>query len=142
MSLTKCARCKKPFNKLRSTICPQCHDDEERDYDQIRDAMREHEGRQFNAEEMAKLVEVDIAVVLRMLDEGLLSNVEIGKSVICGMCGAPAISMRKKLCQRCLIKLDQKVAMQRAQMRSAEKKVARVDEQLESVHETLDNKRH
>jgi len=46
---------------------------------------------------------------LRMLDEGQIVSTSLLDPVTCGRCGAPAISRTTRLCERCLMELNQKV---------------------------------
>lgn len=107
MPLTKCPRCGTLFDKISFPVCRGCTEDEEQDYEVIRDAVQEHP--ELNAEAVAELTGVDLKCVMRMLDAGRIANIQIGAKVECGRCGAPAISMAKRLCQGCLDKLNREM---------------------------------
>lgn len=107
MGLVKCPRCNKLFNKIRSSICPMCEPDEERDYDVIREALEK--APNLSAEQLAESTDVPIDCIMRLLDAGRISTAPDEK-VRCGRCGAPAISMSKKLCEACLQKLNSEIA--------------------------------
>ena len=107
--LAKCARCSKLFNKIVSEVCNNCQPDEDTDFSRIQDVLSRVQ--RLNAEEVAEEAGVGIECVLRMLREGRIDNVNQESSATCGRCGAPAISMSKRLCQRCLMNLDRECAM-------------------------------
>lgn len=137
MPLAKCARCEKMFDKTTSVVCPKCQPSEDADYDKIRRVL--DASPNLNAEQVSEAAEVQLAVVLRMLDEGFLANATIGQ-IKCGRCGAPAISASKKLCQACLEKLNAQVATAQAKIKLPEKKPAEVNE-YSNVRKLLEEKR-
>lgn len=138
MALSKCARCEKLFDKISSAVCGACIDDEDKDYEVIRDALRETPNS--SAEQVAELTGVDMACVLRMLDSGLISTLSLGDKIKCGRCGEPAISTTKRLCQGCLDKLNQQVAKATGEIRLSSKKRVEVDE-YSNVRSMLHDKR-
>jgi excisionase family DNA binding protein len=107
-TLAKCARCGRVFSKVRSAVCVQCQDDEERDYNRIRDVLQT--APDLTPDEAAEAAGVSLRCVLRLLKEGRISSTAPGAAIPCGRCGAPAISLSKKLCERCLIDLDREFA--------------------------------
>jgi len=126
------------FNKMKASVCPNCQEAENADYDAIRSVLDAKPS--LNAEQVAADAEVDIQVVTRMLDEGLIANVSLSDQVKCGRCGAPAISCSKKLCQACLDKLNAQVAQTQAQMRLSDRKKVQVGEFLHA-RKAFDQKR-
>ncbi|NIA12970.1 MAG: hypothetical protein GWP08_02730 [Nitrospiraceae bacterium] len=128
MPLATCPRCKKMFEKIRSIVCPKCQDEENTDYDRIRGVLDAQPN--LNAEQVSVEADVDVQCVMRMIDEGLISNVEMKDAVKCGRCGAPAISRSKKLCQACLEKLNAKVIKTQAQIKLQDKKDVQVGERV------------
>lgn len=128
MALATCPRCKKMFEKVRSLVCPKCQDDETADYDKIRAIL--DTDPDLNAEQVSVEADVDVPCVMRMIDEGLISNVDMADAVKCGRCGAPAISRNKKLCQACLEKLNVKVLKTQAEIRLKDKKEVQVGEHV------------
>jgi hypothetical protein len=104
LKLAQCARCNDVFTRVRSAVCPACQDAEDADFLKIRDVVDRFPN--LNAEQAAERAEVTVDCVLRMLDEGLITNAGVGSLAKCGRCGAPAISAAKRLCQACLLKLD------------------------------------
>jgi len=138
MPLTKCTRCEKLFNKIQSSVCPQCMPDEETDYDTIRECLADNPD--VNAEIVSEMTGINSKVVMRMLDSGLISNISSGDASICGQCGAPAISHSKKLCQNCLEKLNQKMINARKGIQQSQRKKIQLGE-FSSVRSTLQDKR-
>lgn len=106
--LAKCARCDKLFNKILSEVCNNCQPDEDSDYGRIQDVLSQEST--LNVEEVAEAAGVGLDCVLRMMREGRIDNVTQEVNVTCGRCGAPAISVSKRLCQRCLANLDRECA--------------------------------
>lgn len=139
MPLANCARCKRMFNKTSSPVCTQCETAEEADCEKVRELINREPN--LNAEELAEKAEVDIRVVNRMVNEGQLTCASVTVDVTCGRCGAPAISMSKKLCQACLDKLNAEVARAQSSIKLSAKKDVQVGEYNMNVHKTLDLKR-
>ncbi len=139
MPLAKCARCKKPFQKLRSPVCPACLDAEDADYDKVKQVLEREPN--LNAEQVAEKAEVEIACIWRMLDQGLIaSESTIAGTVRCGRCGAPAISAGKKLCEACLNKLNAEAVAAQANLRS-KKKTPQVSGEPVSARAAIEKKR-
>jgi predicted amidophosphoribosyltransferase len=107
MAIAKCARCKKPFDRIKSQVCSQCQSQEDADYQKIRDLLLDHPN--LNAQEVADRAEVEVTCVMRMLDDGQIANVNLLDAVTCGRCGGRAISFNKRLCQSCLDKLNREM---------------------------------
>jgi len=121
-------------------VCTKCQDAEERDYDKVRHTLSEQPN--LNAEQVAEATGVDIECVLRMVEEGLVANVALlDGRVKCGMCGAPAISASKKLCQACLEKLNARVIQVQSQMRLDDKKEVQIGQALGGTHSAFKGKR-
>ena len=126
MPLSKCARCDKLFDKVSSPVCPVCQNDEDADIGLVRTTLEENPN--MNAEQLAEVSGVELACVTRMMDMGQIAKVSLGEAVKCGRCGAPAISATKKLCQKCLEKLNQEVAAAQKGIKLDEKKEVQVGE--------------
>lgn len=137
MPLAKCVRCKKMFNKEASPVCSACQPEEDSDHEKVRNAIEKDPS--LNAKQVAELTSVDLACVKRMLDAGLIATAASLDGISCGMCGAPAISASKRLCQACLDRLNMQMAKAQSQIRLGAKK----DPELggATVHEAFDDKR-
>ena len=116
------------FDKGRSKVCSKCQADEDADFDKVRSALERNPN--MNAEQTAVEADVTVACVMRMQETGMITNVTMSESVKCGKCGAPAISINKKLCQACLEKLNAEVAIAQAQIKLQDKKPVQVSEFL------------
>ena len=138
MPLASCVRCNKMFTKVKSPVCKNCQDDEDSDYERIRMIIEKDEN--LNVEQVAEEAEVDISVVRRMVDTGLVKQVTLGEKVVCGKCGAPAISMSKKLCQACLDKLNAQVAKAQAQIKLGQRPEVQVGEYI-NARKAFEDKR-
>lgn len=120
MALASCQRCKKLFEKFRSPICPSCEDLEEEDYEKVRQALADHPNS--SAEQLSEISGVAIDCVLRLLAQGRIQTTAANLGVKCGRCGAPAISVSKKLCESCLQKLNAQLAQQQGKIKLPKKK--------------------
>ncbi len=114
--IKKCGRCGKIFSSFTSKVCAACETEEEKDYARIRELLHETPG--LSAEEVAEGAGVTLECVLRMLEAGRIQNEVFSDPVKCGRCGAPAISMRARLCQACLSKLDGECAKAMNELRA------------------------
>lgn len=137
LKIAKCARCNEIFLQILSQVCEACLDDEEGDYSKIRDVLSRK--ADVGIEEVAQASGVTISCVLRMLDVGLITNEGVGNPARCGQCGEPAISISQRLCQTCLIALDQRLSQQLAELRLRLRVMN--DAEAAQVHETLRAKR-
>ncbi|MCC6143900.1 MAG: hypothetical protein IT368_08840 [Candidatus Hydrogenedentes bacterium] len=140
MPLAKCPRCERLFNKGETKVCATCLPAEEEDYGKVRDVIAEDEN--LPPAEVAKRAKVHVDVVYRMINEGVITSVATGTavSVACGMCGAPAISLSKKLCQACLDKLNHQVARAQSQIKATPLQKPGFESNL-SAHEIFYQKR-
>lgn len=139
MPLANCARCSKIFNKTTSPVCGQCETAEEADREKVREVINQEPN--LSADELAARAEVDIRVVQGMINEGQLASITMSQTnITCGRCGAPAISMSKKLCQACLDKLNIEMARAQASIKLGAKRPVQIGEHM-TVHKTLDSKR-
>jgi hypothetical protein len=129
---------KKMYNKIKTPVCPACQPQEESEFDIIRATLRDNPD--MNIQGISKISGVDEDVIQRMLKEGLISSAALNESAKCGMCGKPAISAAKKLCQPCLDKLNTEVTKAQGNVRLTGKKDAQVGEFL-NVRQTLSDKR-
>jgi ribosomal protein L37E len=133
--IARCRRCNEAYIKVSFSVCDNCLDDEDADYQRISDTLAENPNK--NVETVAYLADVTPSCVLRMLDRGLIANEQVDNDVRCGKCGEPALSVAQKLCQSCLIKLDQKFF---SEINEA-KRTQDAQNQDQSVHDTIDRKR-
>jgi len=108
MALANCARCNGVFNKVSSALCPACAEQEERDFQIVSEALREHPGQ--TVEELAENTGVSKRTILRLIKcERIASDADLA-GVKCGKCGAPAISLSTRLCQRCAAEMSRAAA--------------------------------
>jgi hypothetical protein len=137
MPLASCVRCNKMFNKVKMSVCPGCEEAEEADQEKIRLVIEKDDT--LNVEQVAIEADVDVSVVQRMVKEGSVTRVDLSLDVKCGKCGAPAISMSKKLCQACLDKLNTQVSKAQAGIKLGQKKDAQIG--TYSARQTFEDKR-
>lgn len=138
MPLAKCVRCKTMFNKESSSVCPPCLPAETEDQDKVRALLEKQPD--LSTEDAAEKAEVDIAVIIRMLKDGILADSAASGPAMCGQCGAPAISASKRLCQPCLDKLNSNVARAQASIKMDDRKPAEVGEYM-NVRQAFTEKR-
>lgn len=120
MPLATCVRCNRMFNKVKDSVCPGCMPAEEKDREKIHLVLAEH--NELKPEEVADLADVDLSVVARMVAEGYVSQLGALERPLCGKCGAPAISMSKKLCQPCLDRLNTEASRAQAKIKLGRRK--------------------
>ncbi|MBX3177854.1 MAG: hypothetical protein KF886_10870 [Candidatus Hydrogenedentes bacterium] len=137
MPLASCARCNKMFSKLKSPVCLDCEAAEAADREKVLGVLELHSD--LNPEQVAELADVDVSVVRRMVGEGVVAQLTPGERPICGRCGAPAISLSKKLCQACLDKLNTEVSRAQSNIQLARRKAPEIGQK--GVRMTFDDKR-
>ncbi len=120
MALSKCIRCETLFDKGATSVCDTCLPLEEADYEKVRQGLQEHPD--MGAEALAFEVGVDLRCILRFLESGRIETTAANSTVVCGRCGAPAISLSKRLCEACLHKLDSELTKQQGQIQLGKKK--------------------
>lgn len=99
MPLAKCARYDKLFDKVETSICPVCLPDEENDYEKIRAALLDFEN--LSAEAVAEQAGVALPVVIRMLDQGMLTNTALlGARPNADVVGPPQLARLKSFATR------------------------------------------
>lgn len=140
MPLAKCPRCQKMFNKQHTLVCPSCKPAEDADTDLVRSAVEDNPN--MNAEQVSELTGVDIQVVMRLVEVGAIASLSAleDAKIVCGRCGAPAISASKRLCQACLEKLNAEVAVQQRRIKLDGRKEVQVGTYHANVREALDKK--
>ncbi|HIJ64475.1 MAG TPA: hypothetical protein HPP77_00885 [Candidatus Hydrogenedentes bacterium] len=135
LSLANCARCGGLYRKIRSSVCPKCQDAEDADYEKVRDALCYEPDLTFD--QVAEIAGVEPKCVLRMLNEDRFSTTLLADPPICGRCGAPAISRKKRLCESCLRAMDLEFAEALRKIHAAQQ-----DRQdIRGVHPTFIQKR-
>jgi ribosomal protein L37E len=139
MPLASCGRCGKMFNKVQANVCPGCIDDEEADYEKIRDVVSRNET--LNVEQVSEAAGVDVLVVRRIIGEGRVAQVSLGEVPKCGKCGAPAISITKKLCQACLERMNVEVSKAQSQIKLEKKKETQIGAYDNNARKTFEAKR-
>ncbi|MBI5092171.1 MAG: hypothetical protein HZB26_06950 [Candidatus Hydrogenedentes bacterium] len=139
MALASCPRCKQLFTKVRVEVCPNCQADEEADFEKIRAFLEESPNK--TTDEVAKATGVSRECVMRMVEDGRIQNVAMADPVKCGRCGAPAISLNKKLCQACLDQLNMEVMKAQSKVKLPPRKSAGTASEPNSVHTLIDAKR-
>lgn len=128
MAISRCPRCSKIFDSESGVVCQSCVDAEENDYDRVREVLQDRPN--LTAEQVSDETGVDLPCVMRMINQGLVANASQLKGVKCGMCGAPAISISKKLCQACLEKLNAKLNKAQSKLKLSDKKAPQVGQYL------------
>ncbi|MDX9971713.1 MAG: hypothetical protein RBU21_01855 [FCB group bacterium] len=138
MPLANCPRCKKLFNKAVTIVCPACEKDEEGDFEKIRLSLQETPNQ--TAEEVSEATGVNQECVLRLLSEGRIANITPSEIIQCGRCGAPAISLAKRLCEKCLHDMNMQLAAAQSKIQLPTRKEVGMDASP-SVRDVVDQKR-
>ena len=133
----KCARCSKVYFRVASPVCSECQPEEEEDFRKIRDVLARLPG--LNVEQLAEASDIGTDCVLRLTEDERILNVVSSDPVPCGRCGAPAISHIKRLCERCLITLENECV---ASMRALKEHISiESRDKMYTVHEAVEMKR-
>ncbi|AGB42153.1 flagellar operon protein TIGR03826 [Halobacteroides halobius DSM 5150] len=105
MGIKKCKRCKRVFSPVgREKICPRCKQDEERDFEKVKNYLWDHPGA--NVEEISEETEVAEDLITKFIKEGRFAQLDgVDLSVECERCGAPIKNGR--FCEDCSQKLQQ-----------------------------------
>jgi protein-arginine kinase activator protein McsA len=127
------------FNKTEVAVCNDCLPHEENDYDKVRAVIEKSPN--MSADEVAEHADVQIDVVKRMLAQGIVAMKTASERVECGMCGAPAISVSKRLCQACLDKLNAQMLRAQSQVKLNAKPKPTSDFNAGNVHDAFHEKR-
>lgn len=135
MPLAKCPRCEKLFDKSSTAVCLSCAPAEDADYEKVRESLRG--SPELHADAISELTGVDVKCVLRMVEQGIVASSASVANTKCGRCGAPAISVAKKLCNKCLEDLNHQMVQQRNQLKAAPRKAVS-DGQHMSVRHALE----
>ncbi len=137
--LASCARCNRLFTRINYAVCPTCQEVERADFDKIRDILAQNPG--LTLEQLAEQAGVSAACVMRMIETGIARMETINEldPPICGMCGAPAISYSKRICESCLNRLDSQVASILCNTRLGKKKPFKST--ISGVHAAVRKKR-
>ncbi|MBI4556032.1 MAG: hypothetical protein HY706_00485 [Candidatus Hydrogenedentes bacterium] len=120
-------------------VCAECEPEEEADFDKVRAALEKTPNQ--SAEELAESTGVSRECILRLLEQGRVRNVAPTETVRCGRCGAPAISLTKRLCETCLQKLNIELAQEQAKIKLPPKRSVTILGGA-SVRDILDEKRN
>ncbi len=121
MPLSNCERCGKMYSKSGETkVCPTCMPAEEEDFEKVRDELERSPN--LTAEQLSERTEVDLPVVFRLMEMGRIQDVSSKDAIRCGRCGAPAISLSKKLCEACLNKINNQIAVQQGKVKLPKRK--------------------
>jgi NMD protein affecting ribosome stability and mRNA decay len=114
--------------QAEESVCPRCQPEEDQDFESIRDALQGNPS--MTAEQLAESTGVDLDCVLRCIESGRIQSVSSSNSIRCGKCGSPAISLSKKLCEKCLNELSQQVAKVQSSIRLPKKQEVQVGKAL------------
>lgn len=104
MEVKNCVKCKKLFQYLSGPpLCPNCKEQEEKDFQAVRQYLKEHPRASLT--EVADALEISVEKITRFLKEGRL-EIAPGSAIIleCERCGSPIMSGR--FCASCSGKLE------------------------------------
>lgn len=105
MEVRNCRRCGKMFIYVGRDICPRCREEDERDFDRVREYLRHYP--RADIQELHRETGVDKEKILNFLREGRLEIDRDGISSVsqCRICGRPISQGR--ICLKCLEKFKQ-----------------------------------
>lgn len=104
MEVKNCMKCKKIFQYLSGPpLCPNCREQEEKDFQKVKDYLREHPRATIT--EVSEELEISVEKITRYLKEGRL-EIAPGSAIIleCERCGSPITTGR--FCNACSGRLE------------------------------------
>lgn len=101
LEFKKCKTCGRIFQGF-GLRCPDCIEEEERQFTMVKDYIWEHPGASMH--ELVENTGVDAKLVLRFLKEGRLEMDTADGLLVCEKCGAPITS--GTMCAKCKEKLS------------------------------------
>ena len=136
MALANCDRCKGIFDRVSGPLCPACLEQDDEDFKLVNEALRE--GPHQTVDQLAEKTGVSEKTILRFIkDKRIASDTDLGE-VKCGKCGAPAISLSARLCERCAGEMAKTIGQARS---AIDKNAADSDTHIdETVHEAIQRK--
>lgn len=104
MAIKNCRQCRRLFSHPTSVICPQCKRQQERDFEKVRDYLREN--KDAGIHEVSERTGVSIKVITKYLREGRLqaAGITTAMEVECENCGA--LISTGQLCDKCKASLQ------------------------------------
>lgn len=120
MPIAKCPRCGTLFDKAKKVVCATCEPEERAEYDKVLAYIQGNPDHTI--EEIVDTTGVKREVVERMTDQGVVMKTANVGEVKCGRCGAPAISLTKRLCENCLAELQRNIAKETSSIKLPQKK--------------------
>ncbi|HEX3031104.1 MAG TPA: MerR family transcriptional regulator [Bacillota bacterium] len=108
MNLKNCEKCGKIYVFIGKNICPECSEQEEKEFDRVRDYIKKHPG--CNMQEVCENTSISPDKILSYLREGKLTGPgnTLGAELTCSSCGK-TIAMGR-LCERCQAELDKAIS--------------------------------
>ena len=108
MEVRNCRRCGEMFVYVGRDICPHCREEDERDFDRVREYLRQYP--RADIQELHRETGVEKEKILGFLREGRLEvDKDSARSVLnCRICGTPI--SRGRICMDCLQKFKQSQA--------------------------------
>ena len=100
MKIRNCRRCGKVFVYMGRDLCPQCRAEEEQEFEQVREYLRENP--YAGIEELHRETGVEKEIILSLLREGRLEVIDspLGGIGRCKICGEKIPQGR--ICPKCL----------------------------------------
>lgn len=105
MDIRNCSRCGKVFRSMGRKICPECVQEEEREFQKVRDYVREH--RDANIPAVSEATGVAAERINQFIREGRLVLATV--TLECMSCGAPI--EKGRFCQKCLEKMSRRARL-------------------------------
>ena len=137
MPIASCPRCNETFSKDgESMVCDNCEAAEESDYETVRLYVADHPD--CTPSDVVEATGLERELVLRVVDSGRVAQVESAGTIVCGKCGAPAISLAKRLCEACLAELDSQLARTKSQIKLPPKKWSNVESGKSSIRQKIE----
>jgi flagellar operon protein (TIGR03826 family) len=130
MDIRNCKRCGKVFNYVGVAVCNECTQQEQEDFEKVREYLFNHQNS--TTIEVTNATGVDPKVISRLVKEGrlLVDNIADGDELKCEKCGQAILNGR--FCEKCVAEM--KNEFRKASSASAVKPVANTQWQTGRVH--------
>jgi len=104
MAASNCSRCGRLFNRIASSVCPDCDRKNEEIFQKLREYINENP--MCNISELSDSTGVSVKRILQYIREG---RIEMSKGmhgeVTCSKCGLPIV--RGNYCEKCVVDIAQ-----------------------------------
>jgi flagellar operon protein (TIGR03826 family) len=104
-NLRNCPKCGMIFPYQGRNLCKNCLEEEEKEFEKVREYVRKHRGA--SVIEVSEATEVEEETIVQFLRDGRLESRGLAASIFCERCGRTISSGR--LCEQCVKEVDAQI---------------------------------